>query len=258
MAKNIFNLLSNLNKEEYTEFGKWLRSPVHNNSKGIIRLYDCIRGTIQRNGDKPSSLDMLKYIGALPRSAKQQDITSTHKKKLEQLTHKLSVQLKDYLIWKKVKGDDILSNQQLLETLLIRGMHNEMIPVIKQTKKKLNNFPYRDIYYCEQAFKFAEMEYFLSAILHNHNSEIVIESIQNLLNTLRRYSLSSLLKYLCAAVSLEQVFDVKLDYPLRETIRQHLATHSDKEQPIVGVYYRLLELLLNQQSEDYEDLKVKA
>jgi|GEM_PF-725137 len=256
LNSNLLNLLSNLNKKEHTEFGKWLRSPVHNNSKGIVQLYEGIKGVIQ--GDKVKSifhLDMLKYIGALPRSAKQQNITSAHKKTLEQLTYKLNVQLKDYLIWKKVKGDDILSNQQFIETLLIRGMHNEMAPIIKQTKKKLHNYTYRDIYYCESAFKLSEMEFFLSKILHNRNSEIVIGSTQNLLDRLREYNLSYLLKYLCAATSLEQVFDAKLDYPLREAIRQHLATHPDKEQASVGVYYRLLELLLNQRPEDYQELK---
>jgi len=149
-----------------------------------------------------------------------------------------------------------LSNQQLMETLLVRGMHNEMIPVIKQTKKKLNSLPYRDIYYCERAFKLSEMEFFLNNILHNRNSEIVIESTQNVLDRLRVYSLSYLLKYLCAAISLEQVFGAKLDYPFRKAIRQHLATHPDKDQPIVGVYYRLLELSLNQQPEDYKELKM--
>jgi len=68
--------------------------------------------------------------------------------------------------------------------------------------------------------------------------------------------LSNLLRYLCAAINLEKFLDAELDYPLREAIRQHLATHSDKEQPSVGAYYRLLELLLNQQPEDYQELKI--
>jgi len=253
---NLFNLLSNLNKEERTEFGKWLRSPVHNNSKEIVRLYEGIKDALRRDKIKPiSRLDMLRYIGALPRSAKQEDVTSAHKRKLEQLIYKCTIQLKDYLIWKKVKGDDILSNQQLMEAFLMRGMHNEIIPIVKQTKKKLNNSPHRDIYYCERTFKLAEMDFYLSIILYNRNTEIATISTQNVLDTLRQYSLSSLLRYLCAAINLEKFLGVQLDYPLREAIRQHLVAHPDKEQPSVGVYYRLLELLLNQQPEHYQELK---
>lgn len=257
MAKNSFNLLSNLSKKERTEFGKWLDSPVHNNSKGIIQLYEGIKNALRRDRVKRiSDLDMLKYIGVLPRPAKQQDITTAHKKKLEQLTHRLTVQLKDYLIWKKVKSDDILSNQQLIETLLIRKMHHEMIPVIKQTKKKLNSSPYRDIYYCERAFKLAEMEYYVNVALHHRNTDSVTIPIQNVLDNLREYSLSSLLRYLCAASNSEKILSTRFDYPLRASIRQHLATHADREQASVGVYYRLLELLINQEPEDYEELKV--
>ncbi len=253
----LLKLLSKLDKKERTELGKWLHSPVHNNSKGVIKLYEGIKEATRRDKVKPvSRLDMLKYIDVLPRSAKEKDIQLSHEERLGQLIHKLTVQLKDYLIWKKVKSDDILANQQLMEAFLMRGMHDDIVPVIKQTKKKLNKLPYRDIYYSEQAFKLAEMNFYISIILYNRNAEMLTASIQDILDTLREYSLINMLRYLCAAINLEEILGIQFDYPLKEAIRKHLEVHPDRKQPSVGVYYRLLELLLDEQPESYQKLKV--
>ncbi len=252
----LLKLFHTLNKSERMELGKWLRSPIHNNSKGVIKLYEGVKEATRRDRVKPiSHLDMLKYIGALPRNANAKDIQADHEKKLGQLIHKLTVQLKDYLIWKKVKSDDILTNQQLMEALLIRGMHDDIAPVIKQTKKRINNLSYRDVLYCERAFKLAEIEFYLNIILRNRDTDAIGKSIQEVLDTLWAYSLSNLLRYQCAAVNLEKILDTQLDYPLGTDTIAHLVRHSDNEQINIGLYYKLLKLLTNQRPEDYKELK---
>jgi len=250
----LFDLIAHLDKKEFIELGKWLHSPSHNSSEKVIRLYEGIK-TKYRNTERPvSELVLLKSIGLIS-SVKQKSIEPRHRKDLKDVMHKLTLQIQDYLVWKKIKGDSLFGRQQLMEVFLDRGMHRHILPLITKSEKELQAMTHQDITYCERVFRIEEMRYYLNIILNGLEPKKLKTSIKEVISTLRQYSLNNLLRYYCAAVNLETIFKFEQEYPLRKAIQEHLESHTDNEQPSVGIYYRMLKLILNGEKKDYYEFK---
>jgi len=250
----LFNLIDSLDKKEFAELGKWLRSPFHNRSEKVIKLYEGIK-TKHRNTGKPiSELILLKYIGLIS-SVKQKNVEPQHRKELKDVMHKLTLQIQDYIVWKKIKQDSLFVRYQLMDALLERGMHRHILPLITKSQKELQVASYQDISYCEHLFRLKEMRFYLNTILNGLDAKKLKTSIEEVIVTLRQYSLSNLLRYYCSAVNLERILDIQQEYPLRKAIREHLDYHFDNEQPSVGTYYRMLKLFINREAEDYYEFK---
>jgi len=247
----LFDLITNLDRREFAELGRWLNSPVHNKSEKVIKLYEAIK-TKHRNGRPVNELLLLKYIGLIP-SVKQKDIEPQHRTELRTVMHKLTSQIDDYLVWKKIKGDKLFARQQLMEVFLERGMHSHILPLITKSERELHAISQRDITYCERVFRVEEMRFYLNTILNNLDAKKMKTSVEDITRTLQYYSLSTLLRYYCATTNVERRLNIRQEYPMRETILAYLETHTNDGQPSVGVYHRMLKLLLNEQEEDYSE-----
>jgi len=249
----LFDLIAHLDRREFVELGKWLRSPFHNTSEKVIKLYEGIKTKHRNTGRPVNELTLLKYIGLIP-SVKQKNVEPQHRKELKDVMHKMTFQIQDYMVWKKVKKDSVFARQQLIEALMERGMHRHMLPLITKSEKELQATPYQDIVYCEQAFKLEEMRFGLHIILNSLDIKKIETSLLTLINTLEDYSLSNLLKFYCSAISYERILNVRQNYPLRSTIQEYLENH-DNKQPSVGIYHRMLQLLINKKEETYYGFK---
>jgi len=236
----LFDLIAHLDKKEFAEL--------------VIKLYEGFK-TKHRNTERPvTELLLLKYIG-LVSSVKQKTIEPQHRKELKEVMHKLTHQIQDYILWKKMKQDSLFARYQLMDALLERGMHPHILPLMTKSQKELQAAPYQDITYCEHLFRLKEMRFYLNTILNSLDAKKLKISIKEVINTLRQYSLSNLLRYYCSAVNLERIINFQQEYPLRKAIQDHLENHPDNEQPSVGTYYRMLKLFINREEEDYYEFK---
>jgi len=250
----LFDLIALLDRKEFAELGKWLRSPVHNTSEKVIKLYEGIKAKHRNTGKPVSELILLKYIG-LASSIKQENVGPQHRKELHDVMYKLTLQIQDYLVWKKMKRDSLFERHQLMEVFLERGIHRHILPLITKSQKELQATSRKDKRHCEYAFKLEEMRFYVDIILNGMNIKKTKSSIGEVIYNLRHYSLSNLLRYYCAALNLEIVFDTQQEYPLRKVILEHLGKHTDSEQPSVGTYYRIMKLLLHEKEENYYEFK---
>jgi len=94
----ILVLLQQFNKKEWKELSLWLHSPIHNSSKKVIKLYECIKNRWQ-NTDKPLNEHiLLKSIEVISSASQKRAISQKDKKVLQQTLHLLYLQAQDFLI----------------------------------------------------------------------------------------------------------------------------------------------------------------
>jgi len=245
-------LLQQFNNKEWKELGLWLHSPIHNSSKKVIKLYECIKNRRQNTDNTLNEHILLKSIGVIPSASQKKPISQKDRKVLQQTLHLLYLQTQDFLIWKNIQQDDIQAKRRLMDSFLEKTTYTLIPSILSKSKKKLEATLLRDIKYCEDIFSLTEIDFYLTILLGNHNTDT---ELQHVIETLRQSFFSKSLKYYCSVINYEKILKVEFEYPFLEHIKTHLETSSDKEIPIIRVYYSLLKLLEYERPEDYYNLK---
>ncbi len=258
MKKGIINdskvlvLLREFNKEELKDLGLWLRSPIHNSSKKVIQIYTCIQNKWQTTTPPLNERILLKSIGVISSSSKKKPVTQKHRKVLLQTLHLLYIQTQNFLLWKNIQQDEIQAKRRIMDTYLEKTTYSLIPSILNKSKNKLESIQLQDIKYHEDIFALAEMEFYLTILLGNRNTDA---DLQRVTETLRLSYFSKSLKYYCAMINREKILKVEYNYPFLKYIRDFLEVHPDNEIPIIRVYYSLLKLLEYEKAEDYYDLK---
>lgn len=114
----ILILLRQFDEKEWKDLGLWLRSPIHNSSEKIIKLYECIKNKWQNTDSKLNEHVLLKSIGVLSSASQKKPITKKDRKALQQTLHLLYLQAQDFLVWKNIQQDEIQTKRRLMDTFL--------------------------------------------------------------------------------------------------------------------------------------------
>jgi len=258
MKKGVINdsktliLLGKFDREELKDLGLWLHSPIHNNSAKVIQLYKCIKNRWQTTTTPLNERILLKSIGVISSASKKKPITQEHRKALLQTLHLLYLQTQDFLLWKNIQKDEIQAKRRVMDTFLEKTTYALIPSILKKSKNKLESVSLRDIKYTEDIFSLTEIEFYMTVLLGNRSTET---QLQRVIETLRQSFFSKSLKYYCSVINYEKILKVKYDYPFLEYIKAYLESSSDKEIPVIRVYYSSLKLLEQEKSEDYYDLK---
>jgi len=244
-------LSRHLNEKEFKTIGLWVKSPCHNGSKNVVKLYEIIKK--YRKTCKPiDNLIIVKAMGMLPRSAKQKDITPKHKADLRVTMHSLATLIEDFIIWNKTKEDEVGCKRLLMDALIERQTYAPIAPTMKKARKIHEASPFRDNKYWEDAYSLNEMDFYMEVLLKNRNAA---NKIKDVLDSLHQSCLSKLLYYYCVVVNSRIVVKVNEDYPFMKAVKQYVKNNSDINCSAVRVYYMLLEVLEHKREEDYYNLK---
>jgi len=245
-------LLRRFDKKEWKDLGLWLHSPIHNSSEKVIKLYEYLRNKWQNTDSVLNEHFLLKSIGVLSSASQKKAVAQKDRIVLQQTLHLLYVQTQDFLVWKNIQKDEILTKRRLMDTFLEKTTYKLIPPILSKSKNKLETTLLRDIKHCEDVFSLTEMEFYLTILLGNRNTDT---ELQRVIETLRQSFFSKSLSYYCSIINYEKILKVKFDYPFLEHIKTYLETSVDKEIPIIRIYYALLKLLEDEKPEDYYDLK---
>jgi len=251
-TSKVLILLRQFDDKEMKDLGLWLHSPIHNSSEKVIRLYECIKNKWQTTESSLNEYMLLKSIGVLSSASQKQSLKKEDRKVLQQTLHLLYLQVQDFLVWKSIKQDEIRAKHRLMDAYLKKTTYKLIPSILNKSKSKLEVTSLRDIKYCEDVFLLTEMEFYLTILLGNRNTNT---ELQRVVETLRQSFLSKALSYYCAVINYEKILKVKFDYPFLKHIKTHLSDSTDKQIPIIRVYYSLLKLLEDEQPEDYHELK---
>ncbi len=247
----LMDLLYSLNKKERKSLGLWLNSDLHNRSVLVRKLF---HGWLSNHAKAKEPIDkhtLLGYLG-LSSDLSTNLIRPQDEKTLRDTMHKLTNQIQSFLIWNHQEKDQFSAKRNLMDVFLEKKLYKYIPQVLDKSQKELNNSPFRDIQYCKSAFELTEVEFFLSVLLKNRSSST---EIPELLDDLRQWCISQLLKYYCSAVSFEKILNVKYHYPLKAAILQHVAESKDRNVPVIWIYYGLIRMLEEGDPSHYYELK---
>lgn len=248
----ILILLRQFDKKEWRDLGLWLHSPIHNSSEKVIKLYEYLRNRWQNTDSMLNEHFLLKSIGVLSSASKNKPVTQKDRIVLQQTLHLIYIQAQDFLLWKNIQQDEIQAKRRVMDAFLEKTTYALIPSILNKSKNKLESVSLRDIKYTEDVFSLAEMEFYLTILLGNRNTD---SELQRVIETLRQSFLGKMLSYYCAMINREKILKVKYNYPFLEYIKAYLDSSIDKETSIIRVYYALLKLIEYEKSEDYYGLK---
>lgn len=248
----ILILLRQFDEKEWKDLSLWLDSPIHNSSGKVIKLYESIKNQWQNNTTPLNERILLKSIGVISSASKRIRVTQEHRKILQQTLHLLYLQAQDFLLWNNIQQDEIQAKRRVMDAYLEKTTYKLIPSILNKSKKKLQNAPLRDIKHYQDVFLLTEMEFYMTILLGNRNTD---SELQRVIETLRQSFIGKMMSYYCAVINRERILKVKYNYPLLEHIKNHLENSNDKDVPVIRVYYSLLKLLEQEKEEDYYDLK---
>lgn len=259
MKKSIFNdsmlmiLIHHLNEKEFKALGLWVRSPIHNSSKNVIALYDILKKKYYATQKSPNALSVMRYMGILPKGARHNNISTKHKQDLRQTMSRLTTQIRNFLAWKKTQENPIEHNRLVMDALREKQLFELMHKTMKRTRKIQQASLIRNTAYCIDNYKLAEIDFYMNIALKNRD---VAGSLKDVVHSLEQSCLSQLLYYYCVVSNAKRIIKTA-DFPFMEVVKNYVEKSGDKQVFTVGIYYRLLKLLEDEQAEDYYVLKTQ-
>ncbi len=245
-------LIRHLNKKEFKSLGLWVRSPIHNSSKMVIKLYDILKKH-HTTGKPLEAFTLMQNMNILPKGAKRKDISEKSEQDLRHIMSLLTIQIEDFLIWKKGKEDTIGNRRLLMQVLLEKESFKLAYMAMNKSQKKHQSSKIRNVDYCINDYKLAEVNNYINVSLKNKDSAT---SLKKVVSALEQSCLSQLLDYYCAVSNTKRI--IKIDNsPFMEVVKNYIENSGEKQDFTVEIYYRLLKMLEYEQPQDYYALKAQ-
>ncbi len=247
-------LIRHLDEKEFKDLGLWLRSPIHNNSEKIIKLYDILKKKCYKSQKDIDTLTLMRSMEILPKGSKSKDISPKHIADLKVICSKLTIQIQDFLVWHKIRNEDIRSNIHLMDILLGKQLLKLVAPILNKTRKMQEASPLRDIDYCIDNYHLTEIDLYLSVFQRNRDA---YAATKNTVDALQAACLSQLLRYYCAVSNARNIVKVNDEFLLMNVIKNFLKNNPKVRTFTVEIYYLLLSMLNDETTCDYYEFKNK-
>jgi len=168
--------------------------------------------------------------------------------------HALSIQIENFFSWKKTQEDTIGCKHRLMEALAERQLYELLPPVINKARKIHQSSALRDVKYCEDAYHLAEMDFHMDIISGKRGLSTGMKNVA-VVETLREFCLSQLLRYYCAIVNSRKVVKIEDESPFMAVIMEYVKNSKDLDSFTIRIYYLLLKVLDGENPDDYYLLK---
>jgi hypothetical protein len=231
-------ILRSFTKAEFREFGKFVRSPYHNNRAEVVRFYDSVRKYYPFFKSKSFNAERV-FSEVYP----QKKYSNVIMRKLISL---VTAQAMDFYAITTFKANKLDYNVKLVSTLYERNL-----PVIFEKKSKnmerlLHNSKHTVEYY-EAKFQFTS---WLTAHLINKNESATVPKYQNELDDFIEYFLIVVLMKYHRLRTFSNMYNVKYDFKLYDKVIEFLDKHDYKDSTLVSLYHNLV-MLSDTEEEKY-------
>ena len=125
-----YDFLKALSRDEIIEFGKFIKSPFHNESNNVIKLFESVRK--YHPGFKSQTLKQEKLYSKVFKKNK------FHNRSLNNLFTKLIRLIEDYMIIKQLSNDELYRLHNLLIQLRNRKLESAFSSRLKKSIKELD------------------------------------------------------------------------------------------------------------------------
>ena len=247
-------LMFHLDEKEFKDLGLWVRSPIHNSSEKVVRLYDVLKKRSYKTQKSIDTLTLMRLMEMLPKGAKWKDISPKHIADLKVICSKLTGQVQNFLTWRKMQEDNTLCNRRLMDALLEKQLFKLIPPIINKARKTQEASPIRDVNYCIGNYHLTEMDFYMDVFQKNREA---YTSMKNTVDKLQEVCLSQLFRYYCAISNARDVVKIQDEFPLIALLKDYVKNNTSARTFTVETYYLLLEMLDNESPDNYYRFKDK-
>lgn len=235
---NLIKILKSLNKNEFREFGKFIRSPFFNNRSEVVRFYDAIRVYYPDFNHKEF---IPEYI--FSRVYEKKKYSDSLMRKLSSL---LSNYTLDYIAVKKFKSNSLDYNTKLLEELSKKKLDSMFEKKARQTyialESSKHNLPY---YYYKMRYSNIQNAYYL-----NRDVDFTAQNLQKEADNFSEYFIAEALEIFARLSNFSKVFNNKYELSLYPEVLNQLKDKNYEKVTLISLYHNIL-LLLNTNDEKY-------
>ncbi len=231
-------ILRSFTKEEFKEFGKYLKSPYFNNRSEVVRLYEAFKKFYP--DFKSKNMNERVIFGKVYPKKKFSDILM--RKAISLMTgHAM-----DFLAIDNFKGGQLEFNVKLLDIL-----RQKKLPVLFEKKSKTID---ELLLKAERNIQFYELKQKYISTVNGYllikNEKSMVRRFQNELDDFIEYFLIISLVLYIRLSEWSRSYNITFDLKFYDETLSFLGKHEYKDVPMIFLYYNML-MLLNTEEEKY-------
>lgn len=222
---NLIIILKRLEKRDWREFRKFVRSPYFNQREDIIRMFDYLDEALHLL--PPMALDREKVF----RKVYPKD--TFDEKRLRHTTSQLLKILKKYLIHAEFENDSIQSQQYLCRAFRKKQLDVFFEKELLRSQDVLEKEPYRDSHFYYKNYEIG-MEEVGFTVAHLRNED---KNFQTINEHLSISFMASLLRLSCEIQSHRTMSEQNLDLKFLPNVLTLARTEAYQQVPTIALYF---------------------
>jgi hypothetical protein len=240
----LISVLRTLSNKELKWFDTFINSPFFNKNEKVIGLFSILKKLHPEYPDQKVAMETI-FPKLFPKEKMDEQ-------KLRYVMTDLTRLLEDYLSFQEFDSDEIYKKHLLLNTFDRRGLDKYFQAQIEEAKRVQAEHPYRDVnYFFYQHL--LEDDGYLHAL--SQEQRAINTSLQDAVDNLDLYYLSSRLRYNCAILSRQHWLQEEYNNLFLQEILSFLAKTNLENIPSVSIYYQITMLYIDfENAEHYKKL----
>jgi len=234
----LYDVLLTLDAPELRRFGKFVRSPFFTHRSEMERMFACLAACRYKNKPLPGKEQLFKK--AFPGQDYDDLLLRATMSDLREL-------MEEFLIWQKLRGDEVRSKLALASEYRDRNLSKFFLQTMKRVEVRLENEAMANADHLAQVLDF-QLEKAQFQIRTVRAGELPLQDISNTLDTLY---LAQKLRHACTQLSHQAVFKTKYDFGLLPNILAEVDRGAFLSVPSIALYYYCYRFLTEQYSLDF-------
>ncbi len=227
-----------LDKKEFRDLHKFVRSPFFNQQEKVVRFYDFLYEHIVHLKLVPEKEKVFKNI--FP-GEHYDDV------KLRLLMSRLNKILEKYFMYKAFFSDEIKAKSKLAGVYRQKNLPKHFWKSTEEAKSLQKRSSFRNAEYFDEQYQIQQEEYqFLSA---NKRTEKL--NLQEISNTIDVTYLAMKLRQTCILLAHQRVYKADYDFGLLPDVINYIENRGLLSIPAISIYYYCYYSLVNPEKVDY-------
>lgn len=236
---NLVVILKALDKKEFRELRKWLRSPAHNQREDVIDLFEYL--TNNKRLEKSKLLEKERVFRKIFPKEPYDDA------KLRQTMHFLLKAVEEFLVYSEMGEDEVRQRTVLASVYRKRKLDKVFQRTIRQVEALQEDPVYQDENYLRNEY-LLQREKYIFWVDSRQQVQIDLKEISDALD----YTfLADKLRQSCLVISHQKVYKADFKIGLIEEVLKYVEEQRLFHIPAVAIYYNVYKALTSENSETY-------
>lgn len=236
----LYELITTFSATEWTELGKWLRSPAINQRTDVVQLFDFLKKE-GKSSNKPRAFSKEKAFAAVfPGEVFEE-------KKLGYTLSFLHQAVRKWLAYKELESNEGEFQVLLVRALRKRNLKRHVASEVTATRKLLEQDTRRDHQYLDCLDRL-QAEVYEQELLQSRHAGTLFGSWAE---ATTQHFVAVKLRQSCTALAHRALLKVEFQADLTEEVLEFAARHECFGQPAIRVYFALYHVLANRDAGQY-------